>query len=348
VRSRLRFWKYPISIVLLLLLVAVFTLVYAFSESAKAPYERTEEPVIETPEPEPSPEPEPEPSPEPEPEPSPEPGDFINLEEEGFISFFMEEEDIYKGNLLLVNHNHAFNIPEDIDLVNIIEARTTSFRVQHNNARLLRLIMEPLDNMMDAFISSTGNRVVTIRSAFRSRESQQRILNNYIAQWGPREALNWAAQPGHSEHHTGLAFDFGVISEGTTTVFTGTGSTSWFRRNSHNYGFILRYPQNKTRITQTNYEPWHYRYVGLPHSTIIMQNNWVLEEYIEMLRDYDIDEPFKYEIDDVLYEVYFSDSTEIKVPLYSDFEVSGNNVDGFIITAIRHEFDPNIDPEDAV
>ena len=111
------------------------------------------------------------------------------------------------------------------------------------------------------------------------------------------------------------------------------------------YGFILRYPQNKTRITQTNHEPWHFRYISLPHSTIVTQNNWVLEEYIDMLREHTFDNPFEFELNDVSYKIYFSDSTEIKLPLNSEFSISGNNVDGFIITAVPREVHPSIDGE---
>ena len=348
-RSRLRVWKYPISIILLLLLVAVFTLVYAFSESAKAPHERPEDSELVNYEQEPEPEPEPEQTPEPTPEqtPEPDPDDIFNPGKEGFITFSVDEDEIYKGYLLLVNHDHSFTISNDMDLVNIAEAGS-SIRVAHNSFRLLSSIIEPLDEMMTAFISSAGYRAVTIISAFRTMETQQRILNNNIANMGRREALRWTALPGHSEHHTGLAFDFGVISEGRRVTFTGTGSTAWFKRNSHIYGFILRYPQNKTHITQTNHEPWHFRYVGLPHSTIIMQNDWCLEEYIDLLRNHSIDDPLTFELENVLYEIYFSETQEVKVPLNSDFEISGNNVDGIIVTAVRQEANPNANPEDEV
>ena len=341
-RNRLRFWKYPIFIVMLLLVVAAFTLVYALSDTAVAPYEHVEtpEPVVnETPEPpdttvvsdapdEPEVEPE-------EEEP------FLYPADVGYVTINMDISDIHRGYLILVNYNHEYSIPDDLDLVNIIEARTTSFRVQSESFRLARSIMKPLDEMMDAFISTTRINSVSIISAFRNYDYQQRVLNNYIARVGRREALRWASLPGHSEHHTGLAFDFGIISGGVRSTFTGTGSTSWFRQNSYNYGFILRFPQNKTHITRTSYEPWHYRFVGLPHSYIMFQNNWCFEEYIELLRDYTFEEPFEAEFDDVLYEIYFSDDTEIKLPLNSEFDISGNNVDGFIITIVRQEYDPS-------
>jgi len=200
--------------------------------------------------------------------------------------------------------------------------------------------MAPLDEMMDTFITTTNVRNVAIISAFRTLENQQAILNSYINRMGRREALRWAALPGHSEHHTGLALDFGVMTGSTRVTFTGTGNTAWFRRNSHNYGFILRYQQSKTHITQTAEEPWHYRYVGVPHASIMFQENLCLEEYIDFLKEYSFEEPYEFTHNGTDYIIYFTTDTEIKLPLYCEYEISGNNVDGFIITAILLEHDP--------
>ena len=355
-QSRLRFWKYPIFVILLLLIIAAFTLVYTLTETAKAPYDRdaiSDEHVAETAqleeepeqidepfEPEISTEPEPEQEPEQEPEPPDELLEF-NPNIDGFVTIHKEESDIHRGPLILVNHDHAFEIPDDLELINIVDAQTTSFRVQHNASQLAPSIIQPLDEMMEAFLAATNNRSVTIRSAFRNYESQQRILNTYTSRMGRREALRWASLPGHSEHHTGLAFDFGIVSGGTVNIFTGTGNTSWFRRNSYRHGFILRYAQNKTHITQTAHEPWHFRYVGLPHSVIMFQNNWCLEEYIEIIGEYTFEEPFEFEFNEILYEIYFTASTDVRLPLNSEFEISGNNIDGFIVTINRLDFDPD-------
>jgi len=346
VRSRLWFWKYPISIFLLLFVIAAFTLVYSLSDTAAAPYDRADPPegtIMVTPEPEDDPEdlypediPE-EPDPEDEPEEEPEPV-FV---ETGYITIEMEESEIHQGYLLLVNHDHTFEIPNNLDLVRITEARTTQFRVQPDTALLLRSVIDPLDEMMASFITSTNNRSVAIRSAHRNYETQQRILNGYISQMGRREALRWAALPRHSEHHTGLAFDFGIMSGNTMNAFHGNGSTAWFRRNSYRYGFIVRYQQNKTRITQTNHEPWHFRYVGLPHSALIHQRDWCLEEFIENIREYTFEEPMEFEYEGILYEMYFVEGTTVRIPVDTDFDISGNNIDGFIVTIIRLAFDPD-------
>jgi len=325
--------------------IAAFTLVYALSETAAAPHEPTASPepvILETPEPEPTEEPEPD-EPDDDPSDEPEPGlPPPTPLEDGFITLYFEEADIHRGPLILVNHDHRFTIPNDLDLVNIVAATQTTFRVQNDSDQLSNSIIGPLDEMMSYYLSASGNRSVAIISAFRNIDSQQRLLNSYINRMGRTMALQYAALPGHSEHHTGLAFDFGIIINNTRSTFVGTNAASWFRRNSHRFGFILRYPENKTHITQTAHEPWHFRYVGLPHSTIMYSKGWVLEEFIENMREYTMEEPFEFEHDGELYKIYFNEGPDIRLPLDSEFELSGNNIDGFIVTVTRsltYDFD---------
>jgi len=342
---------------LLLFVVAAFTLIYTLSNTAAAPYERVEppEPVIVEQDPDDDLDGEDDPENieddiDIEEEPELGPIDILgnNPAEDGFIFIEADESEIHKGYLLLVNHDHSYTIPSDLDLVNINQAKTVPFRVQHDSSQLARSIIEPLDEMMEAFMAATNFRAVAIISAHRNRESQQRILNNYINRMGRREALRWASLPGHSEHHTGLAFDFGVMHGNTRNSFPGTGTTGWFRRNAHKFGFILRYTQQKTHITQTSYEPWHYRYVGIPHSVIMFEKDLCLEEYIDFLREFSFEEPLEFEHNDINYIIYFTSDTQIKIPINSEYQISGNNIDGFIITAITYEVDEENAEEFAV
>jgi len=84
------------------------------------------------------------------------------------------------------------------------------------------------------------------------------------------------AVPGTSEHNLGLAVDINELSES----FEKTKAFAWMQENSANFGFILRYPKNKTEITRIKYEPWHYRYIGSNHAKIMKEKGFVLEEYI--------------------------------------------------------------------
>ncbi len=85
------------------------------------------------------------------------------------------------------------------------------------------------------------------------------------------------ADPGASEHHTGLAFDVAVTG---ASSFASTEQSVWLARHCWEYGFILRYPADKTDITGISYEPWHIRYVGTAHSLVMRDENLCLEEYI--------------------------------------------------------------------
>ena len=256
-------------------------------------------------------------------------------EDDGYISIRMEPSDISRGYLILINHDHSYEIPDDPDLVYIADEKTTSYMVSDDNLLISRSVIGPLNEMMDAFYTETGRDTVAVISAFRSPERQQEILDRYIAQLGRAEALRWAAIPGHSEHHTGLAIDFGFYSYGVFRTFLGTGTNAWFSRNSYNFGFILRYPYEKSEITQTAYEPWHFRFVGKPHAYIMFRNDWSLEEYIEIIMERTREEPFRAVFNEETFEIFFTRDTEIMVTHDCEVDISGNNIDGFIVTIRR-------------
>jgi len=247
-------------------------------------------------------------------------------------SIHMDDSDIYHGSLILVNQDHRYEIPETEDFIAVSGVKTPSYKVADTEMVLSSSIIEPLNEMMDAFYAETGNDMVTIRSAFRSYELQQNTFNEYVLLVGRIEATRWASLPGYSEHHTGLAFDFGIDADGEVKSFTNVGANTWFVRNSWRYGFILRFPSDKTSITKTAYEPWHFRYVGKPHSYIIFINNWCFEEYIEVLMGYSRDEPYTATYEDSYYEIYYTQDTEIDIPPDREIDISGNNIDGYIVT----------------
>lgn len=128
-----------------------------------------------------------------------------------------------------------------------------------------------------------------IGSGFRSYSTQNTLYNNYVTRDGKDAADTYSARPGHSEHQTGLAFDICVpgydcISSG----FNNTPPANWLANNAHKYGFILRYPQNKTNETGYIYESWHFRYVGEDLASKLYNNgNWItMESYFGITSEY--------------------------------------------------------------
>lgn len=132
---------------------------------------------------------------------------------------------------------------------------------------------------------------IVICSAYRSVERQEQVFNDSLKERLNQGMSYWdafadnrlsVAEPGTSEHALGLALD--LISNQYTELDKGqedTKEAKWLKENCHKYGFILRYPPEKTDITGIIYEPWHYRYVGVEHAAKIMESGLTLEEYLE-------------------------------------------------------------------
>lgn len=149
-------------------------------------------------------------------------------------------------------------------------------------------IVDDLDAMMKDMAKDGCSAFVC--SSYRTNSKQTSLYNNevadYVAQGYSREdaavmAAKWVAIPGTSEHQTGLAVDimsnhYLVLDEGQED----TAEQKWLMANSYKYGFILRYPSNKSELTGINYEPWHYRYVGKEAAKEIYEKDICLEEYL--------------------------------------------------------------------
>jgi hypothetical protein len=250
-----------------------------------------------------------------------------------FITIQMDESDISKGYQILINGGFGYEIKDDLELATISALKTSSYRVLEKDMKLYAPMIQHLNTMMDAFYSRTRNSSVIVRSAFRTVADQQRVHNQYVAIVGKQQASRYAALPGFSEHHAGLAVDFGFMVSGELTSFDGTGVLEWFPKNSYKYGFVLRFGEGKTRLTNTIYEPWHYRYVGNPHATIMFENDWCLEEYVPALMEYSRENPLSVEFGEYIYEIYYTRDMEILIPVDAlGYEISGNNINGFIVT----------------
>ncbi|MED9802375.1 MAG: M15 family metallopeptidase [[Clostridium] innocuum] len=123
--------------------------------------------------------------------------------------------------------------------------------------------------------------ILAINSAYRPYNEQQQVYDEYMVTYGVQTAVKLVAEPGCSEHQLGLSVDLTSqsVMDGTYAVFGDTPEYQWVIKNAHKYGFILRYPENKTNITGTANEPWHFRYVGTEAATEIYRKNLCLEEY---------------------------------------------------------------------
>ncbi|MCM1167281.1 MAG: M15 family metallopeptidase [Lachnospiraceae bacterium] len=186
----------------------------------------------------------------------------------------MKTNDIFTGDLILVNSYFPMRNEDKIDSVSVNETEI----------KLQRIAAESLDALMREI--NGWSEIVPV-SGFRSLSEQQKIWNDSLKESGSDFTQKYVAKPGHSEHQTGLAIDLGKKQKHIDFIrpdFPNDGICGKFKRLAPKYGFILRYPKGKEHITKIGYEPWHFRYVGIPHAEIIEKKGLVLEEYIEFLK----------------------------------------------------------------
>ena len=135
-----------------------------------------------------------------------------------------------------------------------------------------------------------------ICSAYRTTEYQTNLFNKKVKEYrkngysqknAEEQASLWVTIPGTSEHELGLAVDIvGKNYQILDEKQENTDVQKWLMEHCYEYGFILRYPTDKKDITKINYEPWHYRYVGVKDAMLIKEKGICLEEYIEFLKEY--------------------------------------------------------------
>ena len=122
------------------------------------------------------------------------------------------------------------------------------------------------------------NLSIIAMSSYRSYIYQVNLYNEYVELDGKDAADSYSARPEYSEHQTGLAVDVYNGKEDYTN-FEKTEEFKWMEKNAYKYGFILRFPKDKTDLTGYVYESWHYRYVGTKIASYMKKNNLCYEEY---------------------------------------------------------------------
>ncbi len=182
--------------------------------------------------------------------------------------------------LVLINKQHS--IPDDYTFT----LGTIAGQMQCDER-----ILEDLRAMLQA--AKDEGVKLNVCSPYRSPERQVMLFERKIKRYMARgmsymEAYQLASQavtvPGNSEHEIGLALD--IVCDSYQTLDAGFGETEagkWLAANSYQYGFILRYPEGKEYVTGIEYEPWHFRYVGVEAATVITKQGITLEEFWEGL-----------------------------------------------------------------
>lgn len=189
-------------------------------------------------------------------------------------------QEIYEGNkkiLVLVNASHELSQDYDPKLRTICNGRLQA------SGRLKDALVDMLQE------ASEEGYQFWIASAWRSREKQQKLVDDDV-QEAMRKGMSYeealqetykeTMPAGYSEHETGLALD--ILCAGNTVLNKEQEKepgNRWLRKNSWRYGFILRYPSEKEKVTGIRYEPWHFRYVGKKAAAYMHKYDLTLEEF---------------------------------------------------------------------
>ncbi len=165
--------------------------------------------------------------------------------------------------------------PSDLELVTTLPTRPEKTSDEQS---LRQVALPALDQLVGA-ANAAGHNLL-LGSGFRGYDLQAQYFNNYAAHAGEAAASQFSARPGQSEHQTGLAVDFGLVSGECylETCFGDLPAGQWLAQHAHTYGFILRYPADKTEITGYQYEPWHFRYVGVSLATALYTSGLTLDQ----------------------------------------------------------------------
>ena len=193
--------------------------------------------------------------------------------------------------LILVNRDHPLtrqDVPSDLVTIDSVLSSDV-VKVKYKGTQANREAVEALGRMLEAAIAD-GVTGFQISSAYRKYSDQQALVDQSVAKyrknnpsWSRERCLSatyqTVAPAGASEHQTGLAFDITVPG----TSFSGTAQQKWLHAHCHEYGFVVRFTEDKQKLTGFLAESWHFRYVGVDAARVMSESGWCLEEYVEKL-----------------------------------------------------------------
>lgn len=249
----------------------------------------------------------------------------------------LTKENTMYGSLILVNSR--FPLAKSPDLENLVPVMDAKPDIQMDGQAVALL-----SGLLDCIHCKDE---ITAVSGFRTQAEQENIWKNVLNENGSDFTKKFVAVPGCSEHQTGLAIDLAENKESIDFIcpdFPRTGIFQKFRKMAPRFGFVERYPAGKETITGIGEEPWHFRYVGYPHSAIMNKRNMVLEEYILFLKENtDQEHPYIYRVSKTNIEISYipltgEASVFIQIPENFPYMISGTNEGGVILSLWREDY----------
>jgi zinc D-Ala-D-Ala carboxypeptidase len=176
--------------------------------------------------------------------------------------------------------NKSVMLPNPYTPADLVEPNVRFIFAEKHEKRFLRKDAARALEQMFAAAEQDGIYLAGV-SGYRSYDTQKGLFNYYVQTQGEETARRYSAEPGHSEHQTGLAMDVSGSTGACAAddCFAGTPEAEWLASHAAAHGFIIRYPKGKEAVTGYAYEPWHLRYVGVELAAQIMSKGLTLEEF---------------------------------------------------------------------
>ncbi len=244
----------------------------------------------------------------------------------------LDKEAVYRGDLILVNAEHPLRAPYS-DRLAPLESSCAEVSLAAQAQAMLSRAFRAL---------GCGDEILPV-SGYRTRAEQEALYRDSLKANGPAFTRRYVALPGCSEHETGLAVDLALNKQPIDFIrpdFPNEGVCRRFRLNAGRFGFVERYGRDKEAVTGIACEPWHFRYVGYPHSAVMNAQNLSLEEYVDWIKGYPFDGGGYRFSDgrraaDIFYLPADRAAAGFTLPDGLVCQHSGNNADGFILTVWR-------------
>lgn len=247
---------------------------------------------------------------------------FGGVENTAFSECELSKEDVSKGLLAIYTESKPAKESDQTAMVKLIDRKNEYYTLCEEDISLNADAANALNTMMEDYQSETS------LADFIVYGTTETYTGDYS--YCPKE---------FSESMSGYCIDLALNAGGTVLSYDGCDAEGWIVENCWRYGFIVRCPDGKKEKTGNEYCPWHLRYVGDINAAIMKQKGLCLEEYVDFLEQYTLEEPYSFSFNNTAYQIYTVSGNEdkivIRTPISGNYEISGDNRKSFIITALK-------------
>lgn len=248
---------------------------------------------------------------------------FEGVQNLGYSELSVPPSKLNSGALVIINNEYPADGNTSSGMVSLLKNKSDNYSLINESIKLNQEAADALNEMMAAYNNTTGLSDFIVYGTNDTFTGEGSLCPEYFP-----------------ESVTGKTIDLAVLAYGSPIEFDGKDAEGWIVDNCHNYGYIVRYPQGKEATTGHEYCPWHLRYIGQPHATLMNEMGLCLEEYIGFLKNYTYGNALIYSFNDVEYEIYTSEAVgetaSTRVPISGNYTISGDNIGTYIITVEKN------------